>query len=342
MMATFRTRKNKDGSKSVMARGLFPTRTFRGPRALSDAKLYAAEEERKTRLGEHYVADPVKFGALLAAHIARKKDGWADSTIRTTEAVRKALTPLQGYHTFELSRGMLERVIADKARTAPRVAQMALKLAQAVLREAMYDKHRVDMAVFGIPTPKHTPRKGQFLTMEQVRELASYAPENIYRIILVAALTGMRQGELLALKETDLHLADDTPYLEVTHGKTVNAQRRVYLTADAAKLLREQLLVRRHSDYVFPRKDGRAWAGVKFMEYVFVPAREAAGLTCTFHDLRHTFVSWAASEGMNREVVAELAGWSQQTVDKMFAIYRHVSEEEIASAVQQLSKAMEQ
>lgn len=340
-MATFRSRKNRDGSLSVMARGNFPTRTFRGPKAKQDAKHYAAEEERKIRLGEHYIAIPESFGHLLDAYIERKSHKWAWKTWANRKQVAKTLAPLRDLKPYQISRGVAERLIEKKALTAPRQAQEALILLKAVLREAMYDHYRVDMAVFGIQKPVYESRQPVFLTMEQLRELASYAPDNIHRLILIAGMTGMRQGELFDLKAADVHL-EDTPYVDVLRGKTKNAKRKVFLTREAARLFAEQMLLNRHSEYVFPSPKGHGrWDPSHFMARVFVPAREAAGLACTFHDLRHTFISWAAAEGMNRETVGALAGWSQRTVDKMFEVYRHVSDREIRAGVEQLSKAME-
>lgn len=141
-------------------------------------------------------------------------------------------------------------------------------------------------------------------------------PEEISRIVPVAALTAARQGELFALQADDVDFADET-LLVVSTGsnrrgqtKTRGSKRIIDLPPLAGQLLREQLLARWHTSrrLVFPAPEGGIWSKDNFTARVFRPAvgraadkhRRERGLGSeeptpfdglTFHDLRHTCAS---------------------------------------------------
>lgn len=305
-----------------------------------DAKLYKADQERRVALGELYVAPAESFGAVLDSYLERCKPSWRPKTYRNKLDDKKNLASLKSLRTQDVTRAELEDLIhhiARQGRTgtpAPRMAQTALQLAKAVLRDCQMRRIPIDPAALTIPVPKYDEREGMFLVLEDVYELASRMPGFIQRIVLVAALTGMRQGELLALQTGQLSLDQGT--LWVPRGKTENARRTVYLSAKAVTLIREQLVQRpaKDTEYVFSAPEGGALNKNNLMERYFRPATRAAGFDgFTFHDLKHTFVSLAAKARTPREVVAVQVGWSLRTVDAMYERYRHVYPEEIAEAV---------
>lgn len=141
-------------------------------------------------------------------------------------------------------------------------------------------------------------------------------PEQISRIVPVAALTGAREGELFALRADDIDFADETLLVVATGSnrrgqtKARGSKRTIDLPPLAAQLLREQLLARWHTsgDLVFPAPEGGIWNKDNFTARVFRPAvsravkkyrgQHALGSDdptpfdgMTFHDLRHTCAS---------------------------------------------------
>lgn len=136
---------------------------------------------------------------------------------------------------------------------------------------------------------------------------------NAYRF---QVLTGLRPGELIGLKRSDI--VGNTVFLqrainvngEVTGGKNENARRQFDLTETAENVLREQfqLLTEKEieSEYVFPTKDGDP---VKERTYYdrWKKYREHNGIktpVCPY-ELRHTFVSIVKSlpEGHLKQLV---------------------------------------
>src|SRR5690349_7779757 len=107
------------------------------------------------------------------------------------------------------------------------------------------------------------------------------------RLVVLACLTGLRQGELFALRDTDVDL--DAAVLTVTRSaykgrsartKTRQSVRLAYLSGFARRTLREQLLARdpNRDGLVFPSPGGGMWQRNNFMARVFRPAVKRADL----------------------------------------------------------------
>jgi integrase len=138
----------------------------------------------------------------------------------------------------------------------------------------------------------------RFLTWPQVMDLAAKTIEPYGNLVRFACLTGLRQGELFALRERNIDL--DRGLVRVTAGaregnivptKTNAGRRRVSLSAEGAKLVREQLVARAPTELglMFPSPDGKVWRKDNFMSRMFRPAVRRARLgPLRFHDLRHT------------------------------------------------------
>jgi integrase len=287
-VSTFIKRRTAKGELRYMARihGV-GAKTFT---TMADARLWAGEMERRKRLGELYEAPVESFGEFLDSYLARKRTGWKESTILDRKQLTTYLAPLRRFAVKDLDRATVEDLIASVASHAPRRAQKALALVKAVLKDAMLRKQRVDQSILTIPNPKYTSRTPRILTLDEVNTIASWMPDFIKRIVPIAALTGLRQGELFNLVDNDLHL--DEGWLQVQSGKTAASRRRVNIGSEVVKLFREQLMVRPHTDFVFPAYEGGNFNRNNFGHRFYRPARLAAGIPeVNFHDLRSTYAS---------------------------------------------------
>ena len=121
-------------------------------------------------------------------------------------------------------------------------------------------------------------------------------------LIIIAGFTGLRMGELRALRWQDVDL--DNAKVSVsramswdTESSTKSRQMRTVPLAEQAALAFEGLRRRRNfigrSDFVFVRPDGES-LDRSAVRHRFVAAQKAAGVRVRrFHDLRHTFGSIA-------------------------------------------------
>lgn len=160
------------------------------------------------------------------------------------------------------------------------------------------------------------------------------AQQDYTPLLRVAVETGLRLGELLGLKWGDIDLDEGvlnvrrqfTRTGELAEPKTEKALRRVPLPTDTVTFLRRNKLASKFSqpdDFVFSSRAGTPLLHRNVQRRGFEPARDLAGLpdTLTFHDLRHAFVSRAASRGVPLEFVAEIVG---HTSTSHTEVYRHI------------------
>ena len=160
-------------------------------------------------------------------------------------------------------------------------------------------------------------------------------------MILTAALTGLRQGELFALHDRDLDLDNAELRVEYTadnakiqRPKTSASRRSVGLCGRAIAALREQLLARRPNDLglVFPSPKGHVFNDDNFRARIF---REAVLAAVTdeddpqpeldgvrFHDLRHTYASLMIAAGAHTKLVQEQLGHTSPRIT--LEVYGHL------------------
>jgi integrase len=281
-----------------------------------DALRFKVEVERRQQLGPLYDAPPQRFGTFLDDWLGRYEQAVRPSTYeRAVQALRhvRDFAPL---YVEQLTAADVEDRIGRVARTAPRQAQQTLAKLKQALRNAQERGQTVDEAIFRIGAPRCEERDPRFLTWAQVEELAATCAEE--RLIVFASLTGMRQGELFALREENVDLERGVVLVGATaykgraaKTKTRSGRRTVHLSRLAKQTLREQLLARlpTATGLVFPSPYGGLWQKDNFMSRVFRPAVKRAALDgLTFHDLRHTCASLMIAAGANPLEVASQLG----------------------------------
>ena len=176
------------------------------------------------------------------------------------------------------------------------------------------------------------------LTEEQARRLLETVRGDRLEVLYVLALnTGMRQGELLALKWDDVDLERGVLHVRrtLTHAdkayvlrepKTSKSRRTIRLTASAVTALRAHLsrqleeMERLSSLYqpgglIFATETGSIIDPSNLRNRSFKPLLEKSGLPpIRFHDLRHTCATLLLSKGVNAKVVSEMLDHSSISV----------------------------
>lgn len=180
---------------------------------------------------------------------------------------------------------------------------------------------------------------------EMARLLSAASGHRMEPLIILAAATGMRQGEIFGLQwgDIDLHagrltvqrtiqyvrtVADgmDREKLHVLPPKTRESARTIPVpqTAIAALAqLRDARDKTDSTDWVFADRKGNPVRRSNFARRVWSPIVEAADLApLRFHELRHTAVSWLMSQRQSVVSIQSYAGHaSAQTTT---TIYSHV------------------
>ncbi len=182
-----------------------------------------------------------------------------------------------------------------------------------------------------VTPPRPESREMHTLTAEQVRRLLDAAPDRDRPLYLLAVSTGMRLGELLALRWADVDLDGGSLRVVATlrhlsgeaatfaQPKTARSRRRVELSASVVAALsahkvatieerwRAGQLWQDH-DLVFPNAFGRP-RGSSNIVRAFHPLLEHAGLPrIRFHDLRHTAATLMLGRGVHPKLVSDMLG----------------------------------
>jgi integrase len=163
---------------------------------------------------------------------------------------------------------------------APRAAELMLDTVKMILRNARERGQTIDEGVLRVRAPRRERAEMRFLDWREVERLASETVEPYGNLIRFACLTGLRQGELFALRDRALDLAVRTVAVEagaregkLVPTKTSAGRRQVRLSGEALRALREQLLARAPNGLglVFPTPNGSVWRKDNFMARVFRP-----------------------------------------------------------------------
>lgn len=173
----------------------------------------------------------------------------------------------------------------------------------------------------------------------QRAQQAPWQPQRDYTIIMLAALTGLRQSELLGLTWECV----DGAWLHVTHKldrrshslretKSKRGRRSVPLLGAARELLDEWRAVGADAEIIFPASAGGFMYASHFDNRVWARSRKRAGVVkvkgkawdcsqMTFHQLRHTFASMCLAAGRDIWEVAHWIGDDPEMVKKVYGHY---------------------
>lgn len=327
----------------------YPARTLPTREAAEAVEL---DLKLKKKLGDLYQEPATRLGDEIAGYIARKRSMGGrrgqlrPRSIEFLERSARFWEPLAEMPVSLLRRPRIEDLLSVRAGEHPRSARNELELLKAVLREARDRGQRVDESLFRIPSVWHHERDGVALTVDELDELASWAPDYIRRIVAFAGTSGARASELFTLTDRQLDLRAAT----MTVPRLLNKSRRdktIPLTGSEVQLLREQLLARpRATALVFPKSNGLPWNRHHFRWRIWVPLLEttaehwraehpSSGLTpyddLHFHDLRHTATSLMCTAGLRPELVAERRGDADGGA-LILKRYRHLYPSEMSAA----------
>jgi integrase len=332
--------------------------TFTGTK--TEAKNRRDELRVEVAHGTHVRADdPV--GVYLPAWIAKNERlGNIRRKVAYTYAgyARREVTPRIGRVRLDAVRPAHIQGIVDamlEQGLAPRTATQVHRIMHAAFRDAVRLGVLRSNPCDGCKLPRLPKSKSRVPKPADVGRLLEAINEDYRTPLALAAGTGMRRGEVLALRWSALELEDGRPHasvdgtlqrtpvgLVVEDTKTDRSRRDVPLSASLVALLRAHRkgqLQRRllageawhDGDYVFDRGDGRPVDPDVFGR-AFRLARERTGLDgIRLHDLRHGFASILVNAETNPRVVSDLLGHA--TVAFTLSTYFHPDEDAAADAI---------
>jgi len=211
---------------------------------------------------------------------------------------------LQQFYKKLLADGRVERIEAQKqpkglstktVRNIHQIISSALKLA---IEQRLIARNPAD----GCALPKAERKEMQTLPVEQLTSFLREAKDSgVFALYYIDLTTGLRRGELLGLKWSDIDLEKGDLRVQRQIGridgkiiemplKTKNAYRTLPLSADAIDVLKMQKCKVGNSEWVFPSPTGGPMSPDSVLHMLHRVLKRAGLPKVRFHDLRHPYV----------------------------------------------------
>lgn len=249
----------------------------------------------------------------------------------------------------------------------PKTIKHIYTLLNSALKKAVQTKLISENVNELVVLPKKEVYQAKTLSAEEVNLIIKNAKDDrLYPIVVLAIYTGLRKGEVMALKwknidfeKGELHVegslckvpgkVDDKGIrhydYKILEPKTVKSKRVVPLLPMAIEALQMQKKYQEEDrrkykeiymdeDYVFAQYDGRYLNQRGFMDEYHAFLKRYGVTDVRFHDLRHTFASLLLELGESAKVIQEILGHS--TISTTLDIYSHITNSRKVSILQKL------
>ena len=289
----------------------------------------------------------------MADLIQRWRDAIAPNLKRSTcesyEWAFKRIQPAFGpVKVSELERTDVQQFLTDAGQTLAPESVHDLRARLRGLLSLAVEWGWIDRNPAGgrLRLPKRRPvRQKHVLTPAQFWLLMEALPQPYNVVICLAVLSGLRKGELEALRWIDI-LAKAITVDEATYRgtldspKTERSTRTVAIGPMARQALEEWRRMAKftgENDFVFSIRTNSPINLKNAVERHVKPACRLLGIpVVSWHDLRHTYTTWGRRAGVRAESMRDQLGHAsvQTTLD----IYAHVdSQDGVAEAIEAYS-----
>lgn len=310
-------------------------------------------DARKVELkgGLPIVRDRQSLGTFLEEWLDGKRSKLRPRThVRYCQLLRVHVIPTLGKVALaKITPQSLERLYA--ARLDAGSAARTVRHVHAVTHNALEQAAKWGLVARNVASLAEPPAAAdrEMTTLDEkqlLRFLDAATGERFEGLFIVAVTTGMRQGELLALRWSDVNLERGQVSVRrslqwtkagplFTAPKTKKSLRNVELTKSAIAALRrhrtrqaEQRLAVGDAweklDLVFPNEVGRPMDGTNLSERDLRRVLARAALPrIRFHDLRHTAATTLLGRGVHPKLVSEMLGHADVRIT--LDLYSHVT-----------------
>jgi integrase len=343
----------KEGKRS------FTYETFHG-------SYFEAEERRLQKVREvRALPPPVRVVKKQYPTVAEYLEGWVESRRRLgtiSESTAEWYTRINHHVIARLGVLPLNKVATQDIQEL--YDELSCKLAPQTVRHihARLINAFEDACVDGIlksnpvkskkiKLPKVVPAKTETLSQEEVRSFLAYVKEHepfLWPLCVTAAATGLRRGELAALRVKDIHFdksALTVMRTVVTIGrlphikrpKTQSSIRTISIPPFLLTILSPLTAKKKPDDLLFTNPYGDVWS-LNALTHRVNRALEGAGLgRFTLHDLRHAHATVLLQNKMPVKVVSQRLGHADVVIT--MRTYQHViprDDEALAALTQSL------
>lgn len=245
----------------------------------------------------------------------------AKQSVRTyNQALNRALEEFADTTITDISAIDIDRFlkrVASKGFAQKTVSNQKLVLNQ-IFKHAILENDIPYNPCVSVSIPKNLPKTTRNAAPPEEEALVLKTAE-VWLFPTVAALTGMRKGEILALQWRDIDFDKNiinvsksvghdgnTPFVK----STKNGESRVVPLLNPLKEALLAVKSRPLNDYIISN-DGKSPLTNKRYTTLMNNYRKSTGATCRAHELRHSFATIAFESGLPPKTVQELLGHKQ-------------------------------
>lgn len=340
----------------------FAGRVFRES-AKTTSKTLARQAERKRHQsleeaihGIKKRVAPVTFATAAADWLNLKKPTLAAKSYRIEQVnLEKHLKPHFGsILLIDLTADDVAEYQKERLRegASPKTINLELGTLRAIMRRnRLWAEIQPDVKMLTV-----RDEAGKALTADEERRLRTACAESRSRALLPAVTlalnTGMRRGEILSLKWSQIDFLDERVIVgksktDAGHGRTIPLNAAAL---NGLKVWASNFPARKPEHFVFAaERYGLAGNDERPHVHAFEPersigtlkvawesAKKKSGVVCRFHDLRHSACTRLVERGVPLPVIASLLGWSAGTTVRMARRYGHITHAAQREAVSRL------
>lgn len=348
-MASIKEKKDKDGKirfyVQIRIKGCKPQ--YGSFKRKTDAERWIQQIESAIREGRHFKTTEAKkhtLGQLIDRYIAdvlptkkkcEQRQGaqllWWKSQIGCY--LLSDLTPsIIAEKRDVLLKGITKQ---GKQRSPSTVVRYMAALSHALTIAVKEWGWLEDSPISKVTKPKEPRGRVRFLDEEERAKLLTAIKDStniyLYTIVVLALSTGMRQGEILNLKWSDVDLEKERVILHETKNGEI---RQVAIAGHALDLLKQLDKIRRLDTHLlFPGKSPKKPIDIRS---AWESALKKADISnFKFHDLRHTAASYLAMNGASLAEISEVLGHKTLAMVKRYA---HLSATHTAGVITRMNE----
>lgn len=291
------------------------------PQAVTARAALMVKAERDRVLGVKEASD-ISTADLLARYKRHQKTRLRSTTFERLGGILETLTKNLPERAREISRKTVADYISTRSESvSPSTIQKEVTVLKHALRLAVEWELLNGNPAHGVKLPKLPEGRTRYLSPTELKAALEAAPGWMRAPLALAAFTGMRRGELLALRWMDVDLENRRVYLR----ETKNGSLRVLALNSLAVGVLATLPQGAPGDMVLADVDGQRLSVYTRRVFARVGIQDAS-----FHSLRHTTASWLVMQGVDLYAVGQLLG---HRTPRMTQRYAHLSPHFMSKAV---------
>ena len=215
-----------------------------------------------------------------------------------------------------------------------------MMLKWAYMNDYMKDRNIIDKLQY-LPDDQKERIEDKYLEKNELQELLDNANNKRWKYVIhFLALSGLRIGELMVLKDSDI----DNMYIHISQTyelnvdkistpKTDSSTRNVFVRKELATLIKEIRSWQKvnnfekgiRTEYFICGDTGGCFSYDAFRKYLRELSEKVIGRKITPHALRHTAASLLIADGVPLETVSRMLGHEDSKITK--EIYMHITQE---------------